>query len=48
MVLNAAGALYVSPGGRSFAECVATAADGLANGSGAVALDRMRLAYGRR
>jgi anthranilate phosphoribosyltransferase len=48
VVLNAAGALYVSPGGRSFAECVATAADGLANGSGAVALDRMRRAYGRR
>ena len=46
VVLNAAGALYVAPGSRSFAECVAAAAAALANGAGRAALDRMRRAYG--
>ena len=48
VVLNAAGALYVAPGSRSFADCVRTAADSLASGSGTAALDRMRKAYSRR
>jgi len=48
VVLNAAGALYVAPGSRSFADCVRTAADSLANGSGTAALDRMRKAYSQR
>jgi anthranilate phosphoribosyltransferase len=45
VVLNAAGALYVAPGSRSFAECVATAASALSSGAGTAALDRMRRAY---
>jgi len=45
VVLNAAGALYVAPGGRSFAESVATASAALASGAGAAALERMRRAY---
>ena len=48
VVLNAAGALYVAPGSRSFADCVTTARDALASGAGAAALDRMRHAYSRR
>ena len=48
VVLNAAGALYVAPGSRSFADCVATAAGALATGAGTAALDRMRRAYARR
>ena len=45
VVLNAAGALYVAPGGRSFAESVAAASAALASGAGAAALERMRRAY---
>jgi len=48
VVLNAAGALYVAPGSRSFADCVTAAADALANGSGTAALARMRKAYSHR
>ena len=48
VVLNAAGALYVAPGSRSFADCVTAAADALANGSGTAALERMRKAYVHR
>ena len=48
VVLNAAGALYVAPGGRSFAESVAAANAALANGAGAAALERMRRAYASR
>lgn len=48
VILNAAGALYVAPGSRSFADCVAAAADALASGSGTAALERMRLAYSHR
>jgi anthranilate phosphoribosyltransferase len=48
VVLNAAGALYVAPGSRSFADCVTAAADALANGSGTAALERMRKAYSHR
>jgi len=46
VVLNAAGALYVAPGSRSFADCVATARSAIANGAGLAALERMRAAYG--
>ena len=45
VVLNAAGALYVAPGSRSFGDCVSTARDALGNGAGSRALDRMRTAY---
>ena len=45
VILNAAGALYVAPGSRSFAECVAVVSVALANGAGAAALERMRRAY---
>jgi anthranilate phosphoribosyltransferase len=45
VVLNAAGALYVAPGSRSFADCVAMATDALATGAGTAALERMRRAY---
>jgi anthranilate phosphoribosyltransferase len=45
VILNAAGALYVAPGSRTFAECVSTASVALANGAGAAALERMRKAY---
>ena len=45
VVLNAAGALYVAPGSRSFADCVTAAATALANGAGTAALERMRRAY---
>ena len=45
VVLNAAGALYVAPGGRSYAESVAAASAALASGAGAAALERMRRAY---
>jgi len=48
VVLNAAGALYVAPGGRSFAESVAAASGALASGAGAAALERMRRAYASR
>jgi anthranilate phosphoribosyltransferase len=48
VVLNAAGALYVAPGSRSFADCVAAATDALANGAGTAALERMRRAYAQR
>jgi anthranilate phosphoribosyltransferase len=48
VILNAAGALYVAPGGRSFADCVTIATGALADGSGSAALDRMRLAYARK
>jgi len=48
VVLNAAGALYVAPGGRSFAESVAAASAALASGAGAAALERMRRAYASR
>jgi anthranilate phosphoribosyltransferase len=48
VVLNAAGALYVAPGGRSFAESVAVANAALASGAGAAALERMRRAYASR
>ena len=48
VVLNAAGALYVAPGSRSFADCVAAAAAALTDGSGTAALDRMRRAYASR
>jgi anthranilate phosphoribosyltransferase len=48
VVLNAAGALYVAPGSRSFADCVATATTALSNGAGAAALERMRRAYANR
>jgi len=47
-VLNAAGALYVAPGGRSFAESVTAASAALASGAGAAALARMRRAYADR
>lgn len=45
VILNAAGALYVAPGNRSFEDCVAAASVALANGAGAAALERMRRAY---
>ena len=48
VVLNAAGALYVAPGRRSFAESVAAANAALASGAGAAALERMRRAYASR
>jgi len=48
VVLNAAGALYVAPGGRSFAESVTAASAALASGAGAAALERMRRAYATR
>lgn len=48
VVLNAAGALFVAPGGRTFPECVAAATDALARGAGRTALERMRRAYGKR
>ena len=48
VVLNAAGALYVSPGSRSYVECVAAAGAALSNGAGAAALERMRRAYTNR
>ena len=48
VVLNAAGALYVAPGSRSFADCVVQAADALGSGAGTSALDRMRRAYAGR
>ncbi|HUQ83923.1 MAG TPA: anthranilate phosphoribosyltransferase [Gemmatimonadaceae bacterium] len=48
VILNAAGALYVAPGSRSFADCVAAAAGALASGAGMRALDRMRRAYAQR
>lgn len=48
VVLNAAGALYVAPGGGRFSECVATATSALASGAGTAALDRMRRAYAPR
>ena len=48
VLLNAAGALYVAPGSRSFDECVVAARDALASGAGAAALDRMRRAYSPR
>ena len=48
VVLNAAGALFVAPGSRTFAECVATATAALASGAGSAALDRMRRAYAKR
>lgn len=48
VVLNAAGALYVAPGGRSFAESVDIARRALEAGAGVKALARMREAYARR
>jgi anthranilate phosphoribosyltransferase len=48
VVLNAAGALYVAPGSRSFAESVAAASAALTTGAGAAALERMRSAYSSR
>ena len=45
VILNAAGALYVAPGSRTFAECVSVASAALASGAGAAALERMRHAY---
>ena len=48
VVLNAAGALYVAPGSRSFADCVALASAALADGVGAAALERMRRVYAAR
>ena len=45
VVLNAAGALYVAPGNRTFADCVTAASGALAQGAGAAALERMRRAY---
>lgn len=48
VVLNAAGALYVAPGGGSFSACVAAATSALASGAGTAALDRMRRAYAPR
>jgi anthranilate phosphoribosyltransferase len=48
VVLNAAGAIYVAPGGRPFPECVRLATDALAMGAGREALERMRRAYARR
>ena len=48
VVLNAAGAIYVAPGSRSFSECVATAASALTSGAGTEALERMREAYAAR
>jgi anthranilate phosphoribosyltransferase len=45
VVLNAAGALYVAPGNRTFAECVTVASGALTNGAGSGALERMRRAY---
>ena len=46
VLLNAAGALYVAPGTRSFSECISAARDALSNGAGTRALERMRHAYG--
>jgi anthranilate phosphoribosyltransferase len=48
VILNAAGALYVAPGSRSFRDCVATASSAIGSGAGSAALDRMRRAYGQR
>ena len=47
VVLNAAGALYVAPGSRSFGDCVAAATSALGSGAGTAALERMRRAYAR-
>ena len=48
VLLNAAGALYVAPGSRSFEECLSIAAGALADGAGMTALNRMREAYAKR
>jgi anthranilate phosphoribosyltransferase len=48
VVLNAAGALYVAPGSRSYADCVVAAKDALASGAGTAALERMRRVYAAR
>jgi anthranilate phosphoribosyltransferase len=47
VVLNAAGALYVAPESRSFAQCVEIARAAISSGAGLAALDRMRAAYAR-
>jgi anthranilate phosphoribosyltransferase len=46
VLLNAAGALYVAPGGPAdFGDAIALARAGLADGAGIKALDRLRAAY---
>jgi anthranilate phosphoribosyltransferase len=45
VVLNAAAALYVAGGVKSFADAVAQARDGIASAAGLGALSRMRAAY---
>jgi anthranilate phosphoribosyltransferase len=47
VVLNAAAALYVAPGGpRDFGDAIAAARAGLAAGAGIAALGRLRVAFG--
>lgn len=45
VVLNAAAALYVAGGGKSFGDAVAQAREGISSGAGLTALSRMRAAY---
>jgi len=45
VIMNAAAAIYVSGGGRSYGESVESARAALVEGKGANALDRLRAAY---
>ncbi|MDB4885098.1 MAG: hypothetical protein JWN79_536, partial [Gemmatimonadetes bacterium] len=46
VILNAAGALFVAPGGPTdFGDAVVAARDGLRGGLGVAALERLRAAY---
>jgi anthranilate phosphoribosyltransferase len=48
VILNAAAALYVAPGGPTeFGDAISAAAAGLKDGAGVRALERLRKAYGR-
>ena len=48
VILNAAAALFVSPGGpRDYGDAIAAARSGLADGAGILALDRLRAAQGQ-
>ena len=48
VILNAAAALFVSPGGpRDYGDAIAAARSGLADGLGILALDRLRAAQGQ-
>jgi anthranilate phosphoribosyltransferase len=47
VILNAAGAIYVSGRARDFADAVRAAEDAVENGNGLAALERLRAAYAR-